>query len=524
MADFTIRIESILDGWSPSVYQSSSGSIDSSIGIDPDLPLATTETKASGVIVPSQYGDFSSTGLSDYPMWLITTPKGSTVYCYTADGELIEYSSALTGASENVIGTVTNGAGNGAAYYNNFIYMASTVDVARYGPLDGDAALTQTVWTGATLGSQTAMTNTTYPDLQSIPMPNHTMHVHGDNSLYLSDVLDGQGVLHKIKTTKVTDEGDTNDETLYNALDLPFGFFPTDIESFSTDVVVGLIQTSDTTIIQGKAALVFWDPTDVDSFYRGPTFLPDSIVSALQNVNGVVRVYSGNTASGTRVSQTIGGEDIKEEVFLEEGTPPFAGAVDAYGSRSVWGTFTTYPEASASVFSLGSKNINLPMGVHNIAVSSSTGDNQNITSLAYIEQTSSILPRVVMGWGDDSNKGIDKFDTTATLNTVFRSRVFNIGKKFQIKRIRVGLGADIAANHSIFPAVYLDDLSSSVVLSGIDTTSHSGLRKVVYKEPELTNLIGHNNFFLEFSHEDTLALPILLPIEIDVTTFENDGP
>jgi len=522
MADFTIRIDSILDGWSPSVYQSSQGSIDSSLGIDPDLPLDTKSTKASGVIVPSQYGDFSSSGLSDYPMWLITTPKGSTVYCYTADGELIEYDSGLS--TENVIGTATSGKGNGAAYYNNFIYLATPTDVSRYGPLDGNAVLTNTVWTGATLGSQTAMTDTLYPDLQSIPMPNHAMHVHGDNALYMSDVLDGQGVLHKIKTRKVTDEGDTNDETLYNALDLPFGFLPTDIESFSTDLVIGAVQTSDTIIAQGKAALLFWDVTDVDSFYRGPTYLPDTILSALQNVNGVVRVFSGNAASGTRVSKTIGGEDIQEEVFLEEGTPPFAGAVDAYGNRGVWGTFTTYPEASASVFSLGSKNNALPMGIHNIARASSTGDNQNITALAYIEQTSSILPRLVIGWGDDSNKGIDKFDTTATLNTVFRSRVFNIGRKFQIKRIRVGLGADIAANHSIFPAIYIDDLSSSVILTGIDTTSHSGLRKVVYKEPELTNLIGHNNFFLEFSHEDTLALPILLPIEIDVTTFDNDGP
>jgi len=520
-----IIIESILDGWSPSTYQSSEASIDSSIGIDPDLPLTTSGIKASGVIVPSQYGDFSSTGLSDYPMWLVTTPKGSTVYCYTADGELIEYSSALTGASENVIGTTTSGKGNGAAYYNNFIYLTTPTDVSRYGPLDGAAVLTNTVWTGATLGSQTAMTDTVYPDLQSIPMPNHTLHVHGDNALYMSDVLDGQGVIHRIKTKKVTDEGDTDDSTLYNALDLPFGYLPTDIESWSTDVVIGAIQTTDTTIAQGKSALFFWEPTDVDSFYRGPVDLPDPIVSALDNVNGNLRIYSGNAASGTRVSTYIGGESISDEVFLEEGTPPFAGAVDAYGNRGVWGTFTTYPEASASVFSLGSKNVALPMGVHNIVKTSSSGNNQNVTCLAYIEQTSSAIPRLVVGWGDDSNKGIDKLDTSATLDTVIRSRVYNIGQKFQINRIRIPLGAAVASNMSIFPAIYLDDLSSSTVLTGIDTTTQTNSeRKAIYEQPDIPDLIGQNNFFIEFSQEDTAVLPILFPIIINVETFDNDGP
>ena len=102
----------------------------------------------------------------------------------------------------------------------------------------------------------------------------------------------------------------------------------------------------------------------------------------------------------------------------------------------------------------------------------------------------------MVGWGDDDNQSLDKLDTTTTLDTVFRSRVYNIGNKFQIHRIRIPLGADVAANMGIVPVVYLDDLSASVTLTAIDTTAYSGFRKVVYEEPGIPRIIGQNNFFI----------------------------
>ena len=200
MAEKTITISNILDGFSQTKYLSSEGSFDSSIGIDPDYPLTSSDTKTSGVIVPTQYADFSSTGLSVAAMWLITNPKDTNLYIYATDGELISYSSALTSGSETVIGTPTSGAGNGAVYYNNFLYLMTPTDVSRYGPLDGTPALTNTVWTGSTLGSQRALVNTTYPTLRSVAIPNHSGHVHGDNALYFGDFVAGKGVIHKIKT------------------------------------------------------------------------------------------------------------------------------------------------------------------------------------------------------------------------------------------------------------------------------------------------------------------------------------
>ena len=528
MAKKIITIDSILDGFSQTQYLSSKGSIDSSIGVDPDLPLTTTFTKASGMPVPSQYADFHGAGLSGAPMWVLTMNKGSTVYAYAADGEFIEYSSALTAASELVIGTPTSGAGNGAAYYNNYIYLATPTNISRYGPLDGGATLTNTVWTGATLGSQTAMTNTTYPSLRGVALPNHPMHVHGDNALYVGDVLNGQGILHKIKTKKVTDEGDTNDGSSYDALDLPFGFIPIDIEAWGVDIVVLAVQTTNTTINQGKAALFFWETTDTDTFYRGPVYLPDPLGTALLNVNGILRIFSGNASSGVRVSKYIGGETISDRdidtEFLEDSLPPFAGAVDAFGSRGVWGGFSTYPENSACVWSLGSKKGKVLMGLHNIVRATSTNPtNQIVTALKFVEQQDAITPKMVVGWKDNTTQGLDKYGTTGTINSVWRTRFQNVGQKFQIIEIRVPLGKAVGANMEIIPVVGLDDQSSTLALTTINNTNYTNSpRKVMYKEPDLPDVIGENNFWLEYNHGGTVTLPQLLPIKVTIETFDEE--
>src|SRR3990167_7901351 len=185
MPKFTVKIESILGGIAPNLYQGTPSQFASSIGIDPDLPLDNsvsnpTGIKTSGVLMPSNYADFSSTGLSGYPVWFITSPKNELLYVYASDGELISYSATLPTASETVIGTPTSGVGNGAAYYNNFIYLATPTNISQYGPLSETPTITNTVWTGAKFGIATALGNTTYPTNQGVTLPNHPMHVHID--------------------------------------------------------------------------------------------------------------------------------------------------------------------------------------------------------------------------------------------------------------------------------------------------------------------------------------------------------
>ena len=400
-----ITINSVLSGFSATQYAGVEGSYNSSIGIDPDFAIGS-QIKTSGMIVPTRYEKFSVSEIDGFPLWIITQPKTSNSFCYTSAGKLHSFDSdiamrATDEASTAFPITLTGGAGNGAAYYNNFVYLAEATDISQYGGLDQDASIAETenVWTGAKFGL-TALTNTTYPTIRGTPIPNHPMHVHGDNACYVGDVIAGQGVLHKIKTKKTTIEGDTNDGSGYNVLDLPFGYYPTDIESWGTDVMIAAIQTTDSTINQGKAALFIWDPTDTVSFYRGPIFLPDPLVTALLNINGIVYIWSGNSSNGVRLSRYIGGDSVEEIMYLEEGVVPFAGAVDALGSRIVFGSFTTYPVASASVLAFGSKKGSLPKGIHNIIKSTSAGATPMIFSLKYIQQDSNIKPKLIIGWGD----------------------------------------------------------------------------------------------------------------------------
>lgn len=531
-----LTIENILEGWSTTDYFSSKGQYNSSLGIDPDYPATSSATKTSGVIVPTRYEKFSGTELDGYPNWIITNNKTSDSYVYTTTGKVHSFDSSIamraTDAATSPASfpiTITGGAGNGACYYNNFNYFAEATDISQYGPLltAGGAATsvvkTENVWTGGKF-SKTALSNATYPSLQGVPIPNHPMHVHTDTSMYIGDTLAGQGIIHRLNTKKGTDEGDTNGTTVpsaYNALDLPFGFYPTDIESYGTDLAILAIQTTNSTINQGNAVLFFWDPTNTDSFYRQIN-LPDPIATALKNVNGVLNVWSGNASNGVRVSKYIGGETLSEIGLLEEGTPPFAGAVDALGSRLVWGISTTYPETSGSVMALGSKNDSLPKGLHNIARSTASGTRPTVTSVKYVQQANNIQPRVIMGHGTTTDWGLDKLSTTATFNNVWRSKVFNINQRFVVKKLAIPLAGAVDANTTITVKIYLDDFSSSITLPVINNTNYPSKRKVLFKATDLLTATGENNFCIEIKWTGTTSLPVLVPINLKVDISDDE--
>jgi len=591
-----IKINSIFSGQSPSQYFGGDDTYNTSIAIDPDLPIISTDIRTSGFPIPVGYEKFSSTNITSAPIALITTPKDNLVWTIQANGKIVIYKTALTSAVETLIGTVAGSNAGGAAYYNNYIYVfgtgSSKNDVSRVGPLntlpydgqsgnftvgltvtggtsgatgivtaDVDAGTTGTltlsnisglfvdnetitdtgtgsatvnrsltsliadgIWTGATLGSQTALTNTSYPSLRSVSIPNHWGRAHSDNALYFLDFKDGQGLVHKISTKKVTNEGDTTGTTipsLYNALDLPFGFYPTCIESYGTTLVILGIFNVDTTTNQGKAGIVFWDPTNTVSYYLGPVYLADPIATALLNVNGVVYIWSGNAQNGVRLSHYVGGETVRDDVYQEEGLPPFAGAVDAVGNRIVWGGFATNPAAGAVVYALGSKDSRLPNGLHNVAKASAAGTTPIVTAIKYVQQDSNVTPKMIIASRDGTGSQIDKYSTTATLASNLRW-MFNIGSAGEVRRIRMPLAGAVAANTTITPTLYFDDLSSSVALTTINNTNYPSKRKIIYKGTELKNAVFSNNFVLEIATTGTNPLPVGLPITIDVDIFDDE--
>lgn len=523
MSKTSVKINSILSGRGPSKYFASPGQFTVSIAIDPDFPIGT-ETQASGAIHPTVYEEFSGANITGFPKFLMSNPKNTLLYAYASDGKVVSYTSAL--GSETLVGTPTSGAGNGAAYYNNYIYFATPTDVSRYGPLNNSPSLTNTVWTGATLGTLTALTNTTYPSLRGTPIPNHAMHVHGDGSLYFCDFINGQGLIHRINTKKVTDEGDTNGTTVasaYNVLDLPFGYYPTDIESYGTDLAILAIRTVDATANQGSAALFFWDATS-SSFYRQIT-LPDPLATALLYANGILYCWSGNASNGVRLSAYLGGEIVRQVAFLEEGTPPLAGAVDVIGNKIVFGGWTSYPEATACVYAYGSKNELLPKGLHNIVRTTSAGTTPTCTAVKFFQQADFITPQIVVGWGDDTagagGKGLDKLSTTGTYDAHYRSEVFNIGRPFNIESIIIPLGKAVAANMTITPKIFVDDdVTTGTSLTVINNTNFSGKKTIVYKSPSMKAIQAEHNFMLALEFTGTVSLPVLMPIEVTISVIE----
>jgi hypothetical protein len=346
------------------------------------------------------------------------------------------------------------------------------------------------------------------------------MFLHVDNRLYFGDVIgtgedQGKGTIHMIRTKKgSTYEGEDNNGSTAQVLKLPFGFKPTCMGSYGTDLVIGAIQTTDSTINQGNAALFFWD-TFSTNYYRQVT-LPDPFVTALLNNNGVLYTWSGNNVNGVRISTYIGGESIKQIGYLEEGFPPFAGAVDAVGNRISWGANKTNPSTAACVYSLGSKT-NLPEGMNNIAITSSAGDNPATYSLNYVEQTDNKAPRMIIGWKDDDDPGLDKVSTSATFKAIWRSKLYNIGTRFVVREIRIPLAAAVAANMTLTPTVYVDDASANTELTVINDTHFTNSERFVRLIPNVT---GNNNFFIEFAWTGTANLPVSLPISVDIETLQ----
>lgn len=520
MAQKKVTISSILGGHSVTEYFGQKDSYLSSIAVDPDMPVGSS-VKASGCLVPVVYEKFSGGNISQYPRWIINNIKNELTYVYAGDGKVVSYNSSL--ASETLVGTPTGGEGDGAAYYNNYIYFATPTNISRYGPLDGSPALVNNVWTGATLGSQTVMVDTAYPGIGSLDMPNHPMHEHADGALYVGDVLNGQGIIHKIKTKKVTKEGDTNDGSSYNVLDLPFGWLPTDINSWGLDLAILAMQTSSDSIDQGKSALFIWETTNTDTFYRGPIFLPDPIGSALLNKNGRLFIWTGNTVAGCRLSEYIGGDSVSEVAFVEDGFPPFAGAVDAIGGRIVWGQTVSTPETAVTVMSYGSKNNRLPKNIHNIArATSATG---LCTALKYVQQGSS-KQQLVIGSGTSALFNLDKFSTSGTYDSIWRSDMIQVGADFQIDQLRIPLGAALAANMSLTVKIFYDDGSANKALTVITTSNFTaGTRKILFNQQEISDsdITPENNFFIELTWAGTVNLPVIFPIEILVNIQDDEN-
>lgn len=530
MEKFQIKIESILGGISPTLFQGRKDQFAASIGIDPDLPITDSASaiKTAGVLRSSFYNRFSSlANMTGVPLWLVSVPDvNSTLYAYCSDGKLIEYTEALTVTTENVIGIPVAGAGGGAAFYNNYLYCATTSSIARFGPLDVTQPVFNNDWWGNELGFA-PLGNALYPLARGVRLPNQPMHVHNDGNLYVGDYDDGsatvayrgKGLIHKIRTRfNTATEGIENESSEYAKLSLPYGYMPTDIESFGTSLAILAIPVDSGSILTGgKAKLFIWDTLSLS--YDRAVDLPDPIASALYNSNGTLYIWSGNFNFGVRVSVYAGGYSIKQVAFFEEGITPPAGAVDGMGNRVVWGAMTTYPESSSSVYALGYKNAGLPLALHNIAQATATtisAADGMISALKYAQQASFRHPRLIIGWRDASEFGLDKLSGNYR-TSVWRSLTYYVGKPFKITKIILPLGEDVGATHTLIPTIGTDE-TTSVDLVTINNTNYPSVRRIIYEDQSVE---GKNDFYLQLRWSGTGLLPVIFPIIIEGETIQD---
>ena len=513
-----ITIDNILNGWATSDYITRTGQFLSSIGIDPDMPSDDSGNKPSGLIRPTSLAKFSGSNVDSSPMWFLTNPKNNKIYAVLYNGKFISYTSSY--GTETLISTLATCSGNGAAYYDNALYIARDTDIAKYTPLDGTPSLTASYWVGSL--SKTALSDTTYPSINGVEMPNHVMHRHTDDKLYIADVASNKGVLHYIKTSKTTNEGDTDDGSTYNALDFDYGEYPTAIETYQSDLVVGLIEGTDTTVRQKPAKLSFWDTTSASYSSITSVELADPLITAIRNVNGILYVLSGNAAGGCRVSRIISGYRIEEVAYLPEVYPPLGGAIDHLLNRVIFGANTTEPEASGSVFAIGAKEANFPLGVHNIARLPLTGSDPQVTAVKYTTQNGAIPPIMVGGKDDTPAYQIAKYSTTYGDYNVWRSDVFIVDSKFIIKEVRIPLAQAVGANMTMTVKIYGDDATTTPsvadkTLLTINNTNYPNSERVIKYYPSGKY---NNNFFIQLEWSGSALLTVALPITIIIETIQ----
>ncbi len=460
-----LAIKTILPGFSASDNIRKKGEFGASLGIDPILPDQDGGIQPSGIIRPTQYVKFSGSNVNATPLFIIPNPKNTNVYVFLSNGRIVRYNNSL--GSETLIGTLTNAKCNGAEYYDNYINFAGTVLQGRYGPLDGTPSLTQDYWNG-TLGL-TALRNETYPKINGVTIPNHFMWRHTDNKLYICDVLvSNKGALHSLKTTKTTVEGDTDDGSDHDTLDLNFGWWPVVMCSFETYLLIAMIEGVSTTVLQKPARLILWD-TVSDSF-QDVTIdgnFTEPIISALQPLSdGSVMIYSGKggTQRGCRVSRFLSLNAVQHIGYYADMFPPLQGAVDAYAGRNIFGTGCTIPTEAACAIAEGSPIPDMPLGTHNIIKSTLAGASPMVSALKYVQQDNADLVPII-GTKDADSTQLEKLTNSTNTSLVIK--------------------------------VYFDNASKSITLATIDNTS---IRWASRHEIEIKseNLQGKNDFYIEF--------------------------
>lgn len=515
-----ILIESILGGHCVYGHFAQEDEYLTSYGIDPTMTVSGVTNKASGIIVNKLVSEnFSSTELTDTPLWLMAQPKSVTTFVYGSAGSVYTIADGGIGVV-SPLAKIADASGNGMEYYDNYMYFASGTTIARYGPLNGAPAMNNNFWADSLL-TLAGLTDTTYPTsaFGTIKYPNHVMLRH-DGALYFADVVGNQGVLHKIKTSKTTVEGDTNAGSAFNVIDFPHGMWITALASLGDKIIIALYEGSNSTSsFQSKAKLAIWDPTNPTSYdFLTDEEFPDPIITALLNSNGILYIFSGALGenNGVRVTRMTSNGNFEQIGFINESVPPLAGGVDGVLNRIVFGG--EHPDGGGVVWAIGTHESPISGSIF-CPIKNTSAQNYGTTAVKFIYQSGltggGLDPVIGFGNGSASSNGINNSTQTGITNTSeFISRLFRIGQKFKITKIAIPMGYSTpAASRNITVLVFLDEINTAKTIGTIDTNSHiSGRTRIIFRP---INLTGENSFSLKLLWSCQLLYPVALPISIE---------
>lgn len=535
---FRIVIDNIFGGQSKYENFSSGDQFHSSVAIDPDLSafpssgdLQFQTRNSSGYLRPANVRSLTDQ-LNFPPLWMITNPKTNIIYTYDAGGSV--YSEISANNAPSSLGDLNDGGtatGNGAAYYDNYVYFARDTTIARYGPLDGVAAFTDDYWS-STLG-KTALINTSYPAHPAmagfIKVPNHVMLRHTDGKLYFADVVGNQGVLHCISTSKASVEGDTDNGSTYNAIDFPYGMYISALASLGDKIAVALFERNSAGVqVSKKAKIAIWDPTNPTTYNLiTDEEFPDPMIYALSNGNGNLYIFSADlptNSRGVRITRYLGGYSFSEVAFIDFAFPPLQGGVITKLNKILFGSNTEVPVASGCVFSIGSKKSDISNAVFNVlgiltSTTASAGADVMITTLAETRNEGLFILNPELGW-TDGNNGTGHNGTNGTreqsnvfAQASFRTKQYRMQDPFKITRLKIPIITDIQNSTSCTPKFLIDNSNSSTVAVAIDPVNYPlNDRRVIQK---FENLTGNYNMQLQLDwkvSDDllTLGFPIII--------------
>lgn len=545
-----ILIDNILGGESDLANFASSGEFQTSVGIDPSLPIgdigdnfrevSANSVVASGLLRPVAVVNVNNT-LNGVPLWSISHPKwiGET-YVYTNTGSVYTYDFLTKGTTELSDGdSMVGSSGNGGAYYDNYIYLSKDTTIARYGPLNGTPSFDGNYWSG-TLGL-TALNDGPnlpfgpgVPNQVGVPLPNHILHRHSDGRLYIADVVDNKGTIHYIETSKTSVEGDTDAGSTYSKLELGYGLWITAIETYGSNLAIALFEGNrdNESFGYSKAKIAFWDTNSQNINSIIWVEFPDSVISSLKNVNGVLYVTSSSANfndSRFRLSRFVGGYTLEEVFYKDAGRASYPGAMYGVGDHLLFGGTTFSPEEAGCVFSYGLRKANIGRGFFT-PIRITQGTSYVPTALA----PSHNPDNPVILWGDMVNQnagGIDVivpgFNIVGTdysqSNQVWWSKKFNLAGNFKITKIRIPFAQPIAENMIVTAKIYTDDGNGTTyTLTEINNTNYSGKKKVIFRsDANGGDITGENNFWIELKWTGSALCTVSLPISIQYELIDD---